>query len=146
MKYAISSCLMGIQCKYNGGHNAQFALMEFMHDKEYILICPEVEGGLSTPRACCEIIGDRVINTKNTDVTEAFKKGAEACIQKIIKFDIDLVITQPRSPSCGKGKVYDGTFSQTLIVGDGIFVQMCRGHGCKVLNVDEFLFDMKTKI
>ena len=139
MKYAVSSCLMGINCKYSGGNNANEELMAYMKEQQCLLVCPEVLGGLPIPRACSEQCNGRVMNTKNEDVTTAFVLGAQRALQQLLDHNIDLVITQPRSPSCGKGMIYSGTFSNQLIKGDGIFVQLCIKNGFQVMNVDEFL-------
>lgn len=144
MRFAISSCLFGVNCKYNGGNNACTTLIQAMQDQTYILICPEVAGGLPTPRPCCEIVSQRVMNNKHEDVTHAFQQGAMQCIQKIRDYNIDLVITQPRSPSCGKGYIYDGSFQGRLITGNGIFVQLCELYEIPVMNIDEFLDNMHT--
>ena len=139
MKYAVSSCLLGENCKYSGGNNKNEELLAFLADKEVISICPEVLGGLPTPRACAEIQGERVVNTEGRDVSEAFRKGAEEAIRIIREFGADLVITQPRSPSCGKGIIYDGSFTGTLIKGNGIFVQLLEQSGITVKTCEEFL-------
>lgn len=138
MKYAISSCLMGVNCKYSGGNNANEDLIHFMKDQSYILLCPEVLGGLSIPRACSELCNGRVIDTDHKDVSDAFSLGAQKAIQQLYEHHIDLVITQPRSPSCGKGIIYDGTFTNHLVKGNGVFVQMCLMNEFQVMNVDEF--------
>lgn len=139
MKYAVSSCLLGENCKYSGGNNKNEELLAFLSDKEVISICPEVLGGLPTPRACAEIQGNRVVNTEGSDVSEAFRNGAEEAIRIIREFGADLVITQPRSPSCGKGIIYDGSFTGTLIKGNGIFVQLLEQSGITVKTCEEFL-------
>jgi uncharacterized protein YbbK (DUF523 family) len=139
MKYAISSCLMGVNCKYSGGNNGNEKLISFMKDKNYILVCPEVLGGLPTPRACSEIVNDKVINTLQEDVTAQFEKGAQLALDQILENQIDLVITQSRSPSCGKGIVYDGTFSKKLTKGNGKFVQLLLQHNIPVMDIEEFL-------
>lgn len=139
MKYAVSSCLLGENCKYSGGNNKNEELFAFLADKEVISICPEVLGGLPTPRACAEIQGDRVVNTEGSDVSEAFRNGAEEAIRIIRESGADLVITQPRSPSCGKGIIYDGSFTGTLIKGNGIFVQLLEQSGITVKTCEEFL-------
>ena len=139
MKYAISSCLMGVNCKYNGGNNVNKALIKRMKDKQVLLICPEVLGGLSVPRACCEIVGQSVLNTEANDVSMQFYKGASKALEEIIAFHADLVITQSRSPSCGKGIIYDGSFQKKLIEGNGIFVQMLIDKGFPVMDIQEFL-------
>lgn len=139
MRYAISSCLMGVNCKYNGGNNLNSKLKEFMKDKEYVLICPEVLGGLSTPRACCEIVNGKVMNTNHEDVTEPFEHGAQIAYQQILDFQADIVVTQSRSPSCGNGIIYDGSFSGHLIEGNGKFVQYLLEKEIPVIDVERFL-------
>ena len=115
MKYAVSACLMGINCKYDGGNNEHIKLQEFLKDKEYILICPEVAGGMSVPRIPCEIKNGVVLNRHGEDMSEYFRLGAQKELQKLKKHKIDVVILQPRSPSCGIGQIYDGSFTKTLI-------------------------------
>lgn len=139
MKYLISSCLMGENCKYSGGNNLSQALVDFMKNKDYICVCPEVLGGLPTPRACAEIKDGRVINTDHEDVTEAFMKGAGIALQIAQQEHIDLAILQPRSPSCGKGKRYSGNYDGTLIDGNGVFADLLEEHQITVMNVEEFL-------
>lgn len=123
MKYMVSACLMGVNCKYSGGHNRQDALVEFMKDKEYLCVCPEQLGGLPTPRACCEIVQDKVTSQSKEDVSEQYLLGAQRAAQLAVREHVDCVITQPRSPSCGKGKIYDGSFQGKLIKGNGWFVE-----------------------
>lgn len=139
MKYLISSCLMGENCKYSGGNNLSQALVDFMKNKDYICVCPEVLGGLPTPRACAEIKDGRVINTDHEDVTEAFMKGAGIALQIAQQEHIDLAILQPRSPSCGKGKRYSGNYDGTLIDGNGVFADLLEEHQITAMNVEEFL-------
>lgn len=139
MKYAISSCLMGVNCKYNGGNNVETKLIAFMKDKEYLMICPEQLGGLPTPRASCEIVGNKIKNTLQEDVTKQFEEGAKQALKQILAFQADIVITQSRSPSCGKGFIYDGTFSKKLIDGNGKLVQLLLDHGISVVDIKDFL-------
>lgn len=114
MKYAVSSCLLGVNCKYNGGNNASSELIDYLKEHEVLQVCPEVLGGLPTPRACAEISGEYIMNTEGEDVTAQFKKGAALALAQIREFQPDLVILQPRSPSCGKGIIYDGSFQNRL--------------------------------
>ncbi len=143
MKYAVSACLVGINCKYNGKNNRNESLLAFLKDQDYITICPEVTGGLPTPRACSEIFQNQVINTEGKDVTKEFYLGAQREIKRILEEKVDIVLLQPRSPSCGCGKIYDGTFSKILVDGDGVFVKMCKNMGIQVQNYDEFLKNLK---
>ncbi len=139
MKYAISACLMGVNCKYNGGNNFNAQLMEWMKDHDYILICPEVSGGMSTPRIPSERKQNQVVNQKGEDVTSYFEKGASIELEKIKEAQCDCVIVQSRSPSCGKSLIYDGSFTKKLIPGNGVFVQKCLDNGIKVVDIEEFL-------
>lgn len=139
MKYLISSCLMGENCKYSGGNNLSQELADYMKDQDFVCVCPEVLGGLPTPRACAEIKDGRVINTDHEDVTEAFMKGAGIALQIAQQEHIDLAILQPRSPSCGKGKRYSGNYDGTLIDGNGVFADLLEEHQITVMNVEEFL-------
>ena len=145
MRYAVSACLMGIDCKYNGGNNGNKELIQFLQDKEYITVCPEVMGGLPIPRACCEIVNGRVINSHKEDWTKEFTKGADFAIEKIKAYQVDQVIVQPRSPSCGCGKIYDGTFQGTLKEGNGIFVEKLQKEGINVISVEDFLAGFMKK-
>lgn len=139
MKYLVSSCLFGINCKYNGGNNLCEELVEFLANKEYVCVCPEVLGGLPTPRACAEIKDDRVINCDHVDVSEQFYDGALQALAIAQSEQIDLAILQSRSPSCGKGMRYSGNFDAVLIEGNGIFVQMLERSDIPVMDVKDFL-------
>lgn len=133
----VSACLIGEKCKYNGGDNYSEKLMEFLKGKEYIAICPEVLGGLPTPRTSCEIIRGRVIDQNGVDKTMEYEKGAEQALKIALEKGCKLAILQTRSPSCGKGKIYDGTFSKRLIVGDGKTVQLLEKNGIEVINIEK---------
>lgn len=139
MNYAVSAFLMGVNCKYNGGNNENAKIIAFLKDRPHLTVCPEIAGGLPVPRACCEIVNGRILNTDKEDVTDAFIRGAEKEVQRLLDEKVDLVILQPRSPSCGKGRIYDGTFQGKLKDGDGVFVQLCKKQGIEVWNCDEFL-------
>ena len=140
MKYAVSACLMGINCKYDGGNNEHIKLQEFLKDKEYILICPEVAGGMSVPRIPCEIKNGVVLNRHGEDMSEYFRLGAQKELQKLKKHKIDVVILQPRSPSCGIGQIYDGSFTKTLTQKNGIFAQACINENITVLSPDDVIY------
>jgi len=133
----VSACLMGDNCKYNGVNNYNSKVVEFLKDKEYIKICPEVFGGLSVPRAPSEIVikdGEkRVLSCKGKDVTQNFIKGAENVLRLAEKHKPELIILKAKSPSCGKNDIYDGTFSKTLIKGNGITAELLIKNGYKVI-------------
>ena len=124
MKIGISSCLLGIQCKYNGGSNYNEDIIRLKEKYEIIPICPEVLGGLSIPRVPAEIVNDKVINQEGIDVTNNYNQGALKALQILKENNVNVVILKSKSPSCGKGEVYDGTFSHTLIKGNGVTTQL----------------------
>ena len=139
MNILVSSCLCGVNCKYNGGNNEDKRVAKLMDTHTVICVCPEVLGGLSTPRTPAEIVGDRVITKDGEDVTEAFYKGAEKALEAAEKYNVDMAILKANSPSCGCGKVYDGTFSKTLVEGDGVFAKMLKEKNIKVYNENDDL-------
>lgn len=137
MKIAVSACLLGENCKYNGGNNYNEKLARFLVGHEVIGVCPEVLGGLPTPRQSSEIVDGVVRHKDGTSVDAEFRKGAEASLKIVKDMGAELVILQSRSPSCGVGTIYDGTFSKTLISGDGVFVQLLKKNGIRVMDVSE---------
>ena len=135
MKIAVSACLLGHNCKYNGGNNRSQKVLDYIEGHEVIPICPEVTGGMSTPRVPVERKGDKAINRDGEDVTEFFRRGVENTMKKMQ--DIDLAILQPRSPSCGCKQVYDGSFTKTLIDGKGMFAQALAEAGIPLMDGDD---------
>lgn len=136
-KIAVSACLLGYNCKYNGKNNLNPRLKEHLANCEVLPVCPEMEGGLPAPRIPCEIVGERVIDRNGEDRTEAYEKGAAAALHRMEEEGIDTVIVQPRSPSCGKSQIYDGTFTGRLIPGSGRFTEMAIKKGVNVLEPEE---------
>lgn len=145
MKYLISACLLGENCKYNGGNNRNEALIRYLQGHTYVGVCPEVMGGLPIPRACSEIKDGRVINALNQDVSDAFNKGAQEALQVALQEQIDFAVLQPRSPSCGVGRIYSGDFDATLVAGNGIFAKLLQQHGISAQDVESFLAEIETK-
>ena len=139
--YLISACLVGINCKYNGGNNFSEKALDLVKRGEAIPICPEQLGGLMTPRIPAEIKlvnGERrVINKNGEDITMQFEKGANEVLQLCKKLNIDKVILKQRSPSCGVGEIYDGNFNGTLINGNGITSQLLIDNGIEVIDLDK---------
>ena len=117
MKIMVSGCLLGENCKYNGGNNYSEKVAEYIKGHEVISVCPECLGGLPTPRIPAEIVNGVVTNKEGVVVDKEFRKGAEIALEIAKKENIDLAILQSRSPSCGSKQVYDGTFSGTRIDG-----------------------------
>ena len=129
-----SACLIGKNCKYNGGNNDDPALRAFLADKEYITVCPEESGGLPTPRPPVELKDGKAVNCLGEDKTAEFHKGAEAVLRICEELRPELVILKEASPSCGVNCVYDGTFTHTRISGSGMTAALLRAHGYRVIS------------
>lgn len=132
----ISACLMGVNCKYSGGNNAlpEDVLHKLRQRYRLIPVCPEVAGGLPTPRLPSERRGDRVINRGGEDVTAAFRCGAEIAAQLAQRFDAHRALLKSNSPSCGSGMIYDGSFSGTLIPGDGVTTEYLKNKNLTIFD------------
>ena len=137
MKIAVSACLLGENCKYNGGNNYSEKLAEFLKDHQVISLCPEVLGGLPTPRKPAEIVDGRVKLENGHSVDYEFRKGALIALDKVIDNQVDLVILQSRSPSCGVNNIYDGSFSGKLIDGSGVFAKLLKDKGIEIIDVED---------
>ena len=133
-KILVSACLLGVDCKYSGGNNYNEKVINFIKDYEVIPVCPEIMGGLSTPRPASEIINERVINKEGKDTTLEYTKGANETLKLAKLFNVKKALLKAKSPSCGKGKIYDGTFSGVLIDGSGITVKLLEEHGIEVIS------------
>jgi len=147
----VSSCLLGVNCKYNGSNSLNKNVLEFLKDKGgFIISCPELLGGLSIPRGSYEITGGtgkeviegraRVKSNKDEDVTEEFLKGARATLKFAKQNEVKLAVLKARSPSCGVNQVYDGTFSGRLIGGDGVTAALLRKEGIELVSDEEINF------
>lgn len=137
----VSACLSGINCKYNGGNNYNEKVFNLIKEGKAIPICPEQLGGLKTPRNSAEI---KVINKKKyvvdkdgNDYTSQFEKGAQEVINLAKKLNVTQMVLQPRSPSCGVGKVYSGNFDGKLIDGNGVLAELCVKNGIEVINSED---------
>jgi len=138
-KVLISACLAGINCKFNGENNIldRDVLDEISKKYHLLFVCPEVFGGLSTPREPAEMKGGLVVTKTAKDVSENFKFGAEICL-KIAKLNgCKKAILKARSPSCGSGQIYDGSFTKKLIFGDGVAAKLLKENGILVFSEDE---------
>lgn len=136
MKIFVSACLMGTNCKYNGGNNYSETVKKFVKGHEVISMCPEVEGGLPIPRIPSEIVNGVVTTKEGTSVDKEFRHGASKILDHILAEGVELAILQSRSPSCGVGKIYDGSFSRKLVNGNGVFAQLLIDHGIKVIDLE----------
>ncbi|WP_443684848.1 DUF523 domain-containing protein [Phascolarctobacterium succinatutens] len=137
MNILVSACLLGKNCKYNGGNNLNQGVLEFIEGHEVIGVCPEQLGGLSTPRLPAEIVYGVVTNKEGVSVDAEFRKGAQAALAAALENKVDLAILQSRSPSCGVKEIYDGSFSGKKIKGQGVFAKLLSAHGIKVLDAED---------
>ncbi|HNY00294.1 MAG TPA: DUF523 domain-containing protein [Oscillospiraceae bacterium] len=130
----ISACLLGVNCKYNGGANpvSEARLAALKEKYTLVPVCPESYGGLATPRPPSERVGERVLARDGTDVTAQYEKGAQAALRLAELFGCKKAILKERSPSCGRGMIYDGTFSGALTPGDGVTAALLAAHGVAV--------------
>ena len=137
MKVVVSACLLGENCKYNGGNNACPAVLEYLRDKEVIPVCPEVLAGLGTPRVPIEISGERVVTREGKDVTAALSGAVADILTQLAKEDVKCVILKSRSPTCGVKQVYDGSFTGTLVDGMGVLARALKEAGYRVIDSED---------
>jgi len=140
--YIISACLAGVNCRYDGKDNLIKNIHDLVKQGKAILVCPEQLGGLPTPRDPSEITMSesseaKVVSNKGEDVTREFSKGANETLRIAKDVDAQVAILKARSPSCGYGSIYDGSFSGSLIEGDGITARLLTDNGIKVFTEDD---------
>ena len=131
----VSACLIGLNTKYNGGNNYNKKVDELLSVYNVIPICPEILGGLSTPRKPSEIKNDRVVTIDGKDVTENFIRGANEVLYLVKKYNIKKAVLKSKSPSCGYNSVYDGTFTNTLVNKNGILTELLIENGVEIISV-----------
>ena len=136
-KILVSACLLGINCKYDGNNNMNEKVLDYLKDKEVIPVCPEIYGGLTTPRTPSEIVGDKVITKGKIDVTIEYLKGAEETLKLAKLFNVKKALLKAKSPSCGNKEIYDGTFTGNKIIGMGITAKLLKENGIEILNENE---------
>lgn len=135
MNVLISACLLGYCCRYDGSNNGPIEELVPLKERCHLIpICPEQLGGLTTPRLPAERLGDRVINTAGEDITAQYERGAREALRLARLFDCKYAILKSRSPSCGSGHVYDGTFTHTLIERSGTTAELLERNGITVLD------------
>ncbi|MAG61045.1 purine-nucleoside phosphorylase [archaeon] len=134
----VSACLAGINCRYDGKSKPNGKISDIVKKGEAIAVCPEELGGLPTPRPAAEQVKNKVINNKGEDITEQFYKGANLALAIAEENNCTEAILKCKSPMCGKGEVYDGSFSGTLTEGEGIFAKLLNEKGVKVITEVEF--------
>lgn len=139
----ISACLVGVRCRYDGNEVPNEDLVELFKQGRAIPICPEVLGGLDIPRASCEMVQGEgqpaVINQKGEDCTAQFLEGARISTEIALAVGVEHAILKSKSPSCGCGKIYDGTFSNRLVDGNGITAESFLANGIKVWNEENYI-------
>ncbi len=130
----VGSCLLGENCTYRGDNNKK-KFLDMLKGLNFIGVCPEVDGGMTTPRVPSEILGKRVISKDGKEVTEFFERGAEIALERALKSNCKVAFLKKKSPSCGFGKVYDGTFTKNLIEGDGIAAKLLKENGIEIISL-----------
>lgn len=145
----VSSCLLGVNCKYNGKNNKNDKLLKFLDGKTFVGVCPESFGGLKAPRDPSEIepgySGEDVIHGKvkvlsksGLDVTEEFVKGARLALIRALESEAVLAIFKESSPSCGVNKIYDGKFQNNKLKGEGVAASLFKENNIKVISEEDF--------
>jgi len=136
-KLLVSACLLGQNCRYDGGNTYLQSIEKLKGKYELFPVCPEWQGGLTIPRRPSERHGTLVIMNNGEDVTHQFSVGAEIALNIAKKNHITKALLKERSPSCGSKQIYDGTFSRTLISGSGVTAELLQKNGIQVYNENE---------
>lgn len=136
---AVSACLLGNNCKYNGKNNYNETVINSIKDKNIIKICPELLTGLPIPRNPVEILNNKIISKDGKDLTEIFYQGVDKAWNILRDKKIDLAVLKANSPSCGSGKIYDGTFTHKLVDGYGIFAKLLYDKGIMVISEQDLI-------
>ena len=137
MKVLVSACILGENCKYNGKSNRNQRVIDYLKDKEILPICPEILAGMKTPRPCAEIVNGIVMDENGNNAHSEYVHGVEEALNQIKDEDIDLVILQSRSPTCGVNQIYDGSFRGTLTTGMGLFAKALKQKGYQIMDVED---------
>ncbi len=137
MTILVSACLLGENCKYNGGNNRNERVLQYVEGHRVIAVCPEMLSGLGAPRKPVELRAGRVVTAEGDDCTDAFRAGVRKAMEQIAGEEIDLAILQSRSPTCGVKQIYDGTFSRTKITGQGLLAQALAERGIPLMDAED---------
>ena len=132
MNILVSACLLGVRCRYDGASKPNEAVLRLMEQHTLIPVCPEQLGGLATPRPPAERQGDAVRTRSGVDVTAQYRRGAEEALRLCRLYGCEAAVLKERSPSCGAGAVYDGTFSGVLTTGNGVAAELLTANGIPV--------------
>ena len=137
MKILVSACLLGRNCKYNGGNNFDPKVAAFVEGREVIPVCPEELAGLGIPRVPMEIVNGVLINREGQNIDAQVRKAVAEILARIAGEEIECAILKSRSPTCGVKEVYDGTFSGTRITGMGVLAQALKEAGYRVVDAED---------
>ena len=135
----VSACLLGLPCRYDGRSMPSREVISLGEKYNLIPVCPEIYGGLPTPRVPSERVGDKVLMKDGHNVTENYQRGAECALMLARIYSVDMAILKAKSPSCGCGRIYDGTFSGTLTDGLGVTAELLVNNGIRVITEEELV-------
>lgn len=148
MRLLVSACLLGVACRYDGKSKPHPRVLALQERHQLIPVCGEIFGGLPTPRVPAERVGDRVLTREGADVTARYIRGAEEVLALARRFDCRVALLKERSPACGTGEIYDGSFSRRLVTGDGVTAELLRKEGIAVFGesrLEELMTWMKEE-
>lgn len=137
MKILVSACLLGENCKYNGGNNRNEKVEKMVAGREVLPVCPEMLAGLGCPRTPIEIVNGVVTDKNGKSVDTAIRSATAQLLESIQDENIECAVLQSRSPTCGVNQIYDGTFSSTRVNGSGVFAQALKAAGYRVIDVED---------
>ena len=137
MKIVVSACLLGENCKYNGGNNRNPAVLEYVRGREVLPLCPEMMAGMGCPRTPIEIVDGVLTDRDGNNVDNAVREAVARALERLDGEEIQCAILQSRSPTCGVNQVYDGTFTGKRIPGSGIFAQALKAAGYRVIDAED---------
>lgn len=138
MKILVSACLLGENCKYNGGNNRHPGVLRYIQGHEVIPVCPEKLAGLGIPRTPVEIVSGVLMDRQGKSVDGILRKTVAELVEELADREIDCAILQSRSPTCGVKQVYDGSFTGTLTDGMGVFAEALQRAGIRTMDAEEF--------
>ncbi len=136
-KYVVSACLAGYFCRYDGKSSPCKYVLELMTEGKAFPLCPEMLGGLPTPRFPAEIYAGKILTAQGKDVSTFFYEGAQKALLLAQKLGCNAAILKTRSPSCARDEIYDGTFSKILIKGQGIWAKSLQEAGFKLYTEED---------
>lgn len=137
MKIVVSACLLGENCKYNGGNNYNPAVVAYVKDREVLPICPEMMAGLGCPRTPMEIVDGVLTDRNGNNVDTAMREAVTRALEMLRKEEIQCAVLKSRSPTCGVNEIYDGSFSGKRIPGSGVLAKALQDEGYRVIDAED---------